>query len=122
MYVCSVISVVSDSATERTVVCQDPLPMRFSKQEYWSGLSQPPLGDLADPGIHPTSLMSPALAGRFFTTNATWEAPLNPQMTLNDTKSSDDPKVFMQVKVTTDSLKEQNFSAAVVSHDCQFGV
>ena len=57
--------------------------------------------------------MSPALAGRFFTTHATWEAALHPQMTLNDTKSSDDPKVFMQVKITADSLKERNFAAAV---------
>ena len=31
--------------------------------------------DLPDPGVEPTSLMPPALAGRFFTTSATWEAP-----------------------------------------------
>ena len=31
-------------------------------------------GNLPDPGIKPRSLMSPALAGRFFTSNATWEA------------------------------------------------
>ena len=29
---------------------------------------------LTDPGIEPTSLMSPALADGFFTTSATWEA------------------------------------------------
>ena len=29
-------------------------------------------GDLPGPGIEPISLMSPALAGRFFTTSATW--------------------------------------------------
>ena len=34
----------------------------------------PPLRDLPDPGIKPESLMSPALAGGFFTTSATWEA------------------------------------------------
>ena len=28
-----------------------PLSMRFSKQEYWSGLPFPSLGDLSDPGI-----------------------------------------------------------------------
>ena len=39
-------------------------------------LSCPPPGDLPDAGIKPTSLKSPALAGGFFTTNATWEAPL----------------------------------------------
>ena len=32
-------------------------------------------GDLPNPGIKPQSLMSPALAGGFFTTSATWEAP-----------------------------------------------
>ena len=53
---------------------QGPLSMGFSRQEYWSELSLPPPGDLPDSGIEPTSLMSPALAGRFFTTGATWEA------------------------------------------------
>ena len=33
-------------------------------------------GDLPDPGIEPASLISPALAGGFFTTSATWEAPI----------------------------------------------
>ena len=42
-------------------------------QEYWSGLPCPPPEDLPDPGIEPTSLMSPALAGGFFTISATWE-------------------------------------------------
>ena len=48
---------------------------RVSRQEYWSGLLCPPQGDLLDPGIELASLMSPALAGRFFTTKATWEVP-----------------------------------------------
>ena len=43
-------------------------------QKYWSGLSCPPSGDLPDPGIKPTSLTSPALAGGFFTTCTTSEA------------------------------------------------
>ena len=34
----------------------------------------PPPGDLPHPGTEPASLRSPALAGRFFTTSATWEA------------------------------------------------
>ena len=50
------------------------LSMGFSRQEYWSGFSCPPPGDLPDPRIEPKSLMSPALAGRFFTTSATQEA------------------------------------------------
>ena len=48
--------------------------MGFSRQEYWSGFSCPPPGDIPNPGVEPVSLMSPALAGSFFTTNATWEA------------------------------------------------
>ena len=43
--------------------------MGFSRQEHWSGLPCPPPGDLTDPGIEPAPLISPALAGRFFTTN-----------------------------------------------------
>ena len=37
--------------------------MGFSRQESWSGLPFPSPGDLPDPGIKPTSLMTPALAG-----------------------------------------------------------
>ena len=48
--------------------------MRFSRQEFWSGLPCPPPGDLPSPGIEPVSLKSPALAGRFFMTSAAWEA------------------------------------------------
>ena len=54
-----------------TVARQAPLSMGFSMQEYWSGLPCPPPEDLPDPGIKPASLMSPASAGRFFTTSAT---------------------------------------------------
>ena len=42
--------------------------MEFSKQEYWSGFPFPILGDLPDLGVKPASLVSPALAGGFFTT------------------------------------------------------
>ena len=59
-----------------TIACQAPLPMGFSRQEYWSALPCPSPGDLPDPGIKPMSLMSPALVGGFFTTSATWEAPI----------------------------------------------
>ena len=46
-------------------------PWRFSRQEYWSGLSCPPPGPLPDPGMAPASFMSPALAGGFFPKSAT---------------------------------------------------
>ncbi|ELR60425.1 hypothetical protein M91_18992, partial [Bos mutus] len=49
---------------------QAPLSMGFPRQEYWSGLPFPTPGDLPDPGIKPASLVSPALAGGFFTTIA----------------------------------------------------
>ena len=61
--------------TLRTVAHQPSLSMGFCRQEYWSGLSCPPPGDLPDRGIKPTSLASLALADGFFTTSATWEAP-----------------------------------------------
>ena len=48
--------------------------MGFSRQEHWSRLPFPSIGDLPDPGIKPTSLMFPALADGFFTTKATREA------------------------------------------------
>ena len=63
-------------ATLWTAAHQAPLPMGFSRQEHWSGWPCPPPGDLPDPGIEPVSLKSPALAGGFFTTSATWEAPV----------------------------------------------
>ena len=42
--------------------------MGFSIQEHWSGLPFPSPGDLSDFGIKPESLVSPALAEGFFTT------------------------------------------------------
>ena len=51
-----------------TVARQAPLSMEFSRQEYWSGVPFPTLGDLPDPGIKFECF---ALAGRFFTTRAT---------------------------------------------------
>ena len=48
-------SVVSNSATVWTVACQAPLSMRFSRQEYPSGLPCPPPGDLPNLGTEPRS-------------------------------------------------------------------
>ena len=58
--------------TPWTVDHRAPLAMGFSRQEYWSGLPCPPAGDLPNPGMEPPSLMSPVLAGGFFTISATW--------------------------------------------------
>ena len=66
------------SATPRTVARQAPRSMGFPRQERWSRLPVPTPGALPHPGLQPTSLVSPALAGGPFTTlyllttSATW--------------------------------------------------
>ena len=57
-------SVVVDSVTTWTVVCQAPLSMEFSRKEYWSGLPFPNPRYFPDPGIEPVSPASSVLAGR----------------------------------------------------------
>ena len=59
---------MSDSATHWTVAHQAPQALEFFRQEYWSWLPFPIPGDLPDPGMEPMPLVSPELAGRFFTT------------------------------------------------------
>ena len=61
-------------ATLRTAARQAPLCLGFSRQECWSGLPCLPPGDLPDPGIEPTCLVSPILAGGLFTTSPMWQA------------------------------------------------
>ena len=63
-YMC-ILSHVLLFATIWTVAFQALLSMGFVRQEYWSGLLFPTLGDLLDPGIEP---FGPALAGGFITT------------------------------------------------------
>ena len=63
-----------------TVALQALLSMGFSRQAYWSGLPFPPPRDLPDPRIE--RLMSPASAGRFFTSSTIWEALWRPQIRL----------------------------------------
>ena len=65
----SLCSVISDSLLPPwTVAHQAPKSTGFSRQGYWSGLPFSYPGDIPNPGIKPTSLMSLALAGGFFTT------------------------------------------------------
>ena len=71
-----------------TVDLQAPLFMGFSRQEYCSGLPCSPSGDLPNLGIKPKSFTSPAVAGGFFTTSATWEVPVKYEGT---EKESDQP-------------------------------
>ena len=60
-----VCSVLSNSLL--TVARQAPLSVEFPKQENCTGLLFSTPGDLSDPGIEPVSLVSPELAGEFFT-------------------------------------------------------
>ena len=77
MGACSVASVMSDSETPWTVGHQALLSLEFSRQECWSGLTFPLPVHLPDRVIEPQSFAYPAVAGRFYTTINTWEAPLS---------------------------------------------
>ena len=56
--------------TSRTVACQAPLSVGFSRQEYWSGLPFPLPGDLPDPGIEPAAPVEHGMLNM----NWTWQA------------------------------------------------
>ena len=74
VYMLTCFSRVQLLGTLWTVARQAPVFMGFSRQEHWSGLPWPPPGALSNPGTKLMSLTYPALAARFFTTRATWEA------------------------------------------------
>ena len=59
---------MSDTATLWTVAHRAPLSKGFFRQEHWSGLPFLPQGDLPDPGMEPTSSVSPALQTDSLTT------------------------------------------------------
>ena len=75
IFKCQLLNPIRLCVTRWPVARQAPLSVGFSRQEYWSGLLCSPPGDLLDPGIEPASLTSLALAGGFFTTSTTQEAP-----------------------------------------------
>ena len=74
--------------------------MGFFRQAYKTVLPCPLPGDPPASGTELTSLMSPALAGRFFTTSTTWEAPrymgldqeVNPDLVI---KLDEDPTSYI---------------------------
>ena len=61
MCVCYLLSCVQLFATPWIIAHWAPLSMGFPREEYWSGLPFPSSGDLPDPGIKPTSPVTPAL-------------------------------------------------------------
>ena len=76
MCVCAcVLSCVQVFTPPWTVAHQASLSMELFRQECWSGLAFPTPGDLSDPRIEPTTLVLPALAGGFFTTEPPGKPP-----------------------------------------------
>ena len=70
-------SCVQIFATSWVVAHQAPLSVEFSRQEHLNGLPFLPPADLPEPGMKLRSLTSPTLAGKFFTTSASWEASIS---------------------------------------------
>ena len=68
--------------------------MGFPRQEYWSELLCPTPRDLPDPGSR--GLLSPALAGGFFSTSTNWEAPLYVNMVAQMVKN---PPAMQETRV-----------------------
>ena len=95
---------MSNSLQPWTVTHQAPLSMGVSRQEYWSGLPCPPLGDLPDPWIEPMSLMSPALAGGVFTTSTSWEVLAIVQDKIKSYKNKIIPKTAVANRKTKGGL------------------
>ena len=78
-------------ATPWTVAYQAPLSMRFSRQEYWSGLPFPSPGDLPDPGIE---LRSPALQADALTSEPLGKPFMTTGKTITLTRWTFDGKVM----------------------------
>ena len=97
---------------------QPPLSMEFSSQEFWSGLPFPTAGDLPNPGIEPTSPVSRALAGRFFT-NVPLGKPILRVHTINITYHLPLLIMFLHCNFPQTfgrKLLGSSYTVAVVSH------
>ena len=75
MYMLSSFSCVWLFGTLWTIACQPPLPMGFSRIEYWSGLPCPSPRDLPGPRIEPASPLAPALQAASVVTLSHWGSP-----------------------------------------------
>ena len=84
--------------------------MGISRQEYWSGLPCPPSGDLPDPGIEPTSPVSPALQVDSLPT----ESPGKPITDLGSVSKSRDITLLTKVHI----VKAMLFQVSV--YGCEF--
>ena len=81
--------------TPWTVACQAPLPMEFSRQEYWSGLTFPSPGDLPDLGIKPRSPAWQVDCLPAESSGKPFNCCVEIQITVEDRYGGWDPKVWM---------------------------
>ena len=118
---CSVTSVLSDSAMLWTVAHQATLSMGFSREEQWSGFPFPIPGDLPNPGTEPVSLVSPALPGRFFTT----EPQGKPTPSLGDFKNQHQQPFFQRLHFAPSGANNTQVfdsQASPLSQGCELGL
>ena len=73
--------------TPWSIACQAPLPMEFSRQEYWRGLPFPPSGGSSQPRDWTCICCVSSFADRFFMASSTWEAPINLRRTYKNGKT-----------------------------------
>ena len=92
--------------TPWTIAHQASLSVGFPRQKYWSELPFPSPGYLPDPGIKSESLISPALAGRFFTTRATREVPI----LISHPKNKKNKKIKQKTQYSPASKKSVKFN------------
>ena len=85
--------------------------MGLSRQEYWTGLPCPPPGYPPNPEIKPMSLMSSALACRFFTTSTTGEAPDMHWENPKRSRDSHDRNLSLMVVIRIQTCKDLPSSA-----------
>ena len=85
-----------------TLAHQALLSMGFSRLGYWSELPFPTPVDFPNKGTEPKFLASPALAGRFFTTYATWETPYTYEVWYN----SHDPQLSLSRWISDSLLRK----------------
>ena len=101
--------VIDSVATSWTVAHQALLSMGFPRQDYWSGLPFPSLGDLPDPGIKPRS---PTLVGRFFTT----EPPGKPVNSYTLSVPDIDPPIVVMYRVLGENAHSMHRSSVLFLH------
>ena len=87
--------------------------MGIPRQEYWSGLPCSPPGGLPDSGIEAKSLMSPALAGRFLTTES--ESEVAQSCGLFETPWTAAHQAPLSIFTTSSTLTSVSFLKALLS-------